>query len=364
MVSKENFKYFILLAFISIILYKIIDNPSKFISGIGGIASFLSPFLLGILFALLLDPLVKIFERIIKIPRILNILFGYIVISIIVLVGVKLLIPSLLNTLTQLINDMPYYIQLINGFLNKTISSTEVLESLSPHLQKSINNLLNQSIEILTNLSSNTFEYILSVASVLLNILMGIILSIYMLHDKEMIKLSCKKLLYASNSKKRADNILEFFKMSHDIFYSYIFGKFIDSLIVGIISFIVFKFVIKIEHVMFLCIIIFITNMIPYFGPFIGAIPPIFMTLTYSPVKSLWVAIFILILQQVDGNLIGPKVMGEQVGLSPLWIISAVLIGGALFGFIGVFVSVPIAAVIKSCIDKYIDRRIHFKDSL
>ncbi len=87
------------------------------------------------------------------------------------------------------------------------------------------------------------------------------------------------------------------------------------------------------------------------------------MTLVYSPMKSLWVFIFLLILQQLDGNLIGPKVMGDQIGLSPLWIISAVLIGGALFGIVGVFLSVPLAAVIKVTIDKYIDKKIHFKDS-
>ena len=104
--------------------------------------------------------------------------------------------------------------------------------------------------------------------------------------------------------------------------------------------------------------------MIPYFGPFIGAILPIFMTLTYSPVKALWVAIFILILQQLDGNFIGPKVMGEQVGLSPLWIISAVLIGGSLFGVVGVFLSVPIAAVIKTSLDEFVDNKIHTRDSL
>lgn len=364
MISKENFKYFIFLAFITIILYKIIDNPSQFISGIEGITVFLSPFLFGILFALLIDPLVKILDILTKMPRIINILFGYVVVTIIVLVGFKLLIPSLLNTLTQLIRDTPYYLQIINNFLNKIISSTELLESLSPHIQQSINDLLNQSIIFLTNLSSNTLEYILSVASILVNVLMGIILSIYMLYDKEMIKLGCKKLLYASYSKKKSDEIIEFAQMSHDIFYSYIWGKFIDSLIVGIISFIVFKFFINIEHVIFLSFTVFVTNMIPYFGPFIGAIPPIFMTLTYSPMKSLWVFIFILILQQIDGNLIGPKVMGEQVGLSPLWIISSVLIGGSLFGFIGVFLSVPVAAVIKASIDKYIDKKIHIYDSL
>ena len=115
------------------------------------------------------------------------------------------------------------------------------------------------------------------------------------------------------------------------------------------------------KEALFLSFIIFLTNIIPYFGPFIGAVFPIVMTLVYSPIKSLWVALFLLILQQLDGNLIGPKIMGDQVGLSPLWIISAVLIGGSLFGIIGVFLSVPIAAIIKFSIDKYVQNKIHIR---
>ena len=117
----------------------------------------------------------------------------------------------------------------------------------------------------------------------------------------------------------------------------------------------------SINNTLFLSFIVFLTNIIPYFGPFIGAVFPIAMTLIYSPIKALWVALFLLILQQLDGNLIGPKVMGDQVGLNPLWIISAVLIGGSLFGIIGVFLSVPIAAIIKFSIDKYVQNKIHIR---
>ena len=125
--------------------------------------------------------------------------------------------------------------------------------------------------------------------------------------------------------------------------------------IIGINFFLLFEY--------YLSFIIFLTNIIPYFGPFIGAVPPIIMTLAYNPIKAFWVAVFILVLQQIDGNFIGPKIMGDQVGLSPLWIISSVLIGGSLFGIIGVFLSIPIAAIIKYSIDKYVDKKIHIKDS-
>ena len=252
---------------------------------------------------------------------------------------------------------------MLNTFLNKYMSQAELLEAIVPHIQENLNSILNQVVDILTKVSKDFLVYIFTITSLLFNIVMGIILSIYMLFDKEKIGLGCKKILYSSTPKIKADETVEFFKMSHDIFYNYIIGKIIDSLIIGVLAFIGFQFIIKIENVLFLSFIVFLTNIIPYFGPFIGAVPPILMTLVYDPVKAFWVAIFIFILQQLDGNFIGPKVMGDQVGLSPLWIISAVLIGGALFGLIGVFLSVPVAAVIKASIDKYVDKNLHIKDS-
>lgn len=363
MVSKENIKYYIYIAFVSILIYKVIDDPMKFIAGIGGLASFLSPFLIGILFALLLNPMTMFFEKKFKLHRLINILLSYIIVFILLFLGFKLLIPAIVDTLNSLIQEIPNYIDMLNNFLDKFMSQTELFEAIAPHIQDNLNNILNQVVDILTKVSKDFLVYIFSITSLLFNIIMGIILSIYMLFDKEKIGLGCKKILYASNPKTKADAIVEFFRMSHDIFYSYMIGKIIDSLIIGGIAFVGFKFIIEIENVLFLSFIIFLTNIIPYFGPFIGAVPPILMTLVYDPVKAFWVAIFILLLQQVDGNFIGPKVMGDQVGLSPLWIISAVLIGGALFSLIGVFLSVPVAAVIKASIDKYVDKRLHIKDS-
>ncbi|WP_438618071.1 AI-2E family transporter [Paraclostridium sp.] len=262
-----------------------------------------------------------------------------------------------------MIIEIPNSINNIDMFLNKYLSNVSVLDNIIPILQKNLDSILNNIVNILSNISSDLFIYILSITSLFFNLLMGFILSIYILYDKEHIILSFKKLLYALVSKKRALEIIEFFNISNKIFYHYIIGQLINSIIIGILAFIGFKFIIHIKSSLFLSFIVSITNMIPYFGPFIGAVLPILMTLVYSPIKSLWVAFFILILQQIDGNILGPKIMGDCVGLSPLWIICAVLIGGSLFGFIGVFLSVPIAAIIKIYIDKYIDKNSNTKDS-
>jgi len=361
MITKKNIKYYILIAFISILLYKAIDSPRQIVNRINGLISFFSPFLVGILLTLLLNPLIMFLEKKFKTHRLVNIFFSYILISFVFSVGFKLLIPAIIDTLNTLIDEIPSTINMLNTFLNKYLTQSHVLENLIPYLQNNINSILTKLLDLFSKVSSDLFIYIFSITSLLFDIIMGIILSIYMLYDKEKIGLGCKKLLYAYFPINKANDIVEFFKVSHDIFYSYIIGKLIDSLIIGCLAFIGFKFILKINNTLFLSFIIFITNIIPYFGPVVGAVFPIVMTLVYSPIKALWVALFLLILQQLDGNLIGPKVMGEQVGLSSLWIISAVLIGGSLFGIIGVFLSVPIAAIIKYSLDKYIQRKIHIK---
>ena len=363
MISKENIKYCIFISFISILIYKIIDNPIKFVYSINALIKFLSPFLLGLFFSLLINPLMMLFEKTIKSPRLLNILFSYMIVFILLIIGFKLIIPTIIDTLNTLISEMPRYVNMLDNYLNSHISSSVLLEAILPHIQNNLNSILKRLLDMFSKVSLDFVVYIFTITSVLFNIIMGIILSIYMLYDKENIGIYLKNILYAIISKSKADKILDFFKMSSKIFYHYIIGKIIDSLIISILAFIGFKFILKIDNVLFLSFIIFLTNIIPYFGPLIGAIPPIIMTLAYSPIKALWVFIFIFILQQLDGNLIGPKIMGNQIGLGPLWIISSVLIGGALFGFIGLFLSVPLAAVIKISIDKFIDNKIKFKDS-
>ncbi|WP_438649918.1 AI-2E family transporter [Romboutsia sp.] len=318
---------------------------------------------MAILFALLINPLVIFFEKKFKFYKIINIFISYIIIFIIFIIVANIFIPSIIYTLNTLIKEIPHYISMVEDFLNNHLNQTDILEVLIPHIQNNINLILKEVINVFSKTSSDFMIYIFSLTSLLFNIIMGIILSIYMLYDKQNICQGCKNLLYCITTKNKAKSIIDFFAMCHDIFYHYIIGRVLDSIIIGILAFIGFKFILNIDNSLFLSFIIFLTNIIPYFGPFLGAIPPVAMSLIQGPVKAFWVLIFIFILQQIDGNIIGPKVMGDQVGLSPLWIISAVLLGGSLFGIIGVFLSVPIAAVIKSCIDKYIEKRLYIKDS-
>ncbi|MCC0636380.1 MULTISPECIES: AI-2E family transporter [unclassified Clostridioides] len=357
-ISKENVKYYLMVVFIGILFFKFINTPADFISSIEGLLSFFSPFLLAILLALLLNPLVMLFEIKFKTHRLLSIFLSYILIGIILAFGIRLLIPSIANTLNRLINEMPIYSDYIDNFIEKNMSNIDFLKALIPHIQHSLDNALKEASNFISRIPKNFLIYTLSISSMLFSMVMGFILSIYIIYDKEKIALGFKRLLYSSTARNKADDIIEFFRTTHDIFYDYLIGRILDSLIIGIIAFIGFQFIIRIENALFLASIIFLANIIPYLGPFIGAIPPVAMTILYSPQKTIWVIVFIFILQQLDGNFIEPKVMGNQVGIGAIWIISAILIGQSLFGFIGVFLSVPVAAVVKTSIDKYIDKRL------
>ncbi|MCC0695161.1 AI-2E family transporter [Clostridioides sp. ES-S-0048-02] len=357
-ISKENVKYYLIVVFIGILFFKFINTPADFISSIEGLLSFFSPFLLAILLALLLNPLVMLFEIKFKTHRLLSIFLSYILIGIILAFGIRLLIPSIANTLNRLINEMPIYSDYIDNFIEKNMSNIDFLKALIPHIQHSLDNALKEASNFISRIPKNFLIYTLSISSMLFSMVMGFILSIYIIYDKEKIALGFKRLLYSSTARNKADDIIEFFRTTHDIFYDYLIGRILDSLIIGIIAFIGFQFIIRIENALFLASIIFLANIIPYLGPFIGAIPPVAMTILYSPQKTIWVIVFIFILQQLDGNFIEPKVMGNQVGIGAIWIISAILIGQSLFGFIGVFLSVPVAAVVKTSIDKYIDKRL------
>ncbi len=229
MISKENIKYCIFIAFVSILIYKVLDNPLRFISGISGLISFLSPFLLGILFSLLINPMMMFIENKLKSPRLLNILISYMIVFIFIIVGFKLLIPAIIDTLNTLISEIPNYINMLDKLLNKYMSQDMLMEAIIPHIQNNINTILKELLDMFSKISSDLIVYIFTITSVLFNIIMGIILSIYMLYDKEKIGGSLKKILYAIIPKVNADNTISFFKMSNNIFYHYIIGKIIDS---------------------------------------------------------------------------------------------------------------------------------------
>ena len=171
--------------------------------------------------------------------------------------------------------------------------------------------------------------------------LLGLVISVYLLADKEKFIRGIKKNLYAFLGRENADKTIDFGNEVNSIFTNFFVGKLIDSTIIGILCFIGLS-LLKVRFALLLSIVVGIFNMIPYFGPFIGAVPAIVITLFYNPIQALWVTLFIFGLQQFDGIILGPKILGDKVGVSPFYIILAIMIGGGFFGPMGMLMGVPV----------------------
>ena len=192
---------------------------------------------------------------------------------------------------------------------------------------------------------ANIAKYSMQVGSFFADLIIAVIVSIYLMFSKEKLLAQTKKLLYAIMSERTVETIIRVTDESHKTFSGFINGKLIDSLIIGVLCFIgmtIFKF----EYSLLISFIVGVTNIIPFFGPIIGAVPSVLLLLMIDPWHALWFAIFVLVLQQLDGNVIGPKILGDSTGLSPLWVMFAIIVGGELFGVVGMFIGVPLFAVL------------------
>lgn len=327
----------------------------------------ISPFIMGFAIAYVMNPFMTFFERNFirilpffdkhrKITRILCILLNYtIVIGGTVWIVIYLL-PEIRHSIIAFATNISVYSDAMNMRIRHIFDQIPYIDS------GEVNNVINRMLEPVQNASANAPEIleaiavnIYSVGRITLNFIMAIFIAFYMLYDKERFAGKAHKTVYALSTEEKAAHFLKNANRIHHIFNDFIVGKALDSLIIGILAFIVLTFM-QAPFPLILALIIGVTNMIPYFGPFIGAIPAILITLLINPPLAIAVGIFLLILQQFDGNILGPKILGDSVDLSPLWIILAVMVGGAVMGPIGMFIGVPILATIKVFASEYIDR--------
>ena len=215
-------------------------------------------------------------------------------------------------------------------------------DTVLPNVQTWLKEELIPSVQSLVSGISNS---VINVFAWIKNILIGIIVSVYLLYGRKKFAAQAKLCLYSIFSKKRADWILKEATYADRMFSGFLSGKLLDSAIIGVICAIVCS-ILGIPNTALISVIVGVTNIIPFFGPFIGAIPSAILILIESPIKCLWFVIFIIILQQIDGNIIGPKILGNTTGVSSFWVLFSILLFGGLWGFLGMIVGVPLFAVI------------------
>lgn len=273
---------------------------------------------------------------------------------------IVMIIPQLFTSISNIIVQFPNYVTNLETFITKLLKDNPDIEKIANDMisqySGELNDWLNTKLIPQVNIIVKEVSVsLIGVIKVLWNLIIGIIVSIYLLNSKETFAGQCKKIIYAYMSESHANRFIEDVRFADKTFGGYIIAKLIDSLIIGILCFIGIS-IMNMPYPVLIAVIIGVTNIIPFFGPYIGAIPSILLILMVDPVKALTFTIFVLILQQIDGNFIGPKLLGDKTGLSSFWVIFSITVMGGYFGVLGMAIGVPVFAIIYAAIRRKVNQ--------
>lgn len=346
------------ISFIIMLMYKLLDKIGDVTSFIGFFVTVSKPIIIGLVLAYLMNPLMKWIEKKTSLKRGTSIAIVYLGFIGILGILIAFILPSIISSISDIVVNFPVYMEKMNTFGNEMITKFEAayggdIESMLN--SETFTKFTNKLGEVMNDLLANTLAGIASFSSGIFKFIMGLIISIYVLKDKERFASGTKRLVFAALNENKAKGFMIFSREVDFIFSRYISGKLLDSSIIAVLAF-VGLWLIGAPYHLLLAIIIGVTNMIPYFGPFIGGAPAVIITLFYSPMTALWVLLFILVLQQFDGNILGPKILGDSVGVGPFWIMLAIIIGGGLFGVLGMLIGVPVIVVILNAVNRIVDK--------
>ena len=320
---------------------------------IGFVIAYLLNFILAFLekHILSINPMSKLKK---KTKRGISITLTYLISFTVIYLFGKFVIPQVIDSVTLLVNDIPNYI----ANLSKTFEDlSKVINIDQKYLGVALEKwqeLLNYILTLLTNLLPVLGNLLKNTISSIWNLILGLIISIYMLIDKEKFAALSTKITFALFSKENANTLLKLARRSNKTFGNFLIGKIIDSAIIGVLTFIILS-IFKMPYTILISVIIGITNIIPFFGPFFGAIPSFLIILLVSPTKALWFLAIIIVIQQLDGNIIGPKILGDSIGISAFWILFSLLVAGKLLGLVGMIIGVPLFAIVYSIIKDIIE---------
>ena len=337
------------------------------------------PFIYGIAIAYIMNPIVKFFENKVfnkllkkiknkkkkdrkKLLRVLALCTSTIIFFGLLITSVSFLIPELLKSIEMLILNINTYLSNSKELLIKLFGGSDAIIEFVNDNYGRFSEFMNESFNqgLFDNMMTTISNSIFGTLKFLYNLIIGYIVAIYILFDKEKFKAQSKKLLYTIFSYDKVNIILENTRYTDKVFGGFFAGKLLDSLIIGIICFLC-MLAMRMPYSLIVSVIVGVTNIIPYFGPFIGAIPSAFLIFLVSPGKSLLFIIFIFVLQQIDGNIIGPKILGSKTGLSSFWVLFSLLIFGGLFGMVGMILGVPLFSILYSFINGVLKRRLKEK---
>lgn len=353
------------------IFYLAISRLGELTSKISEFMQIMQPFIIGFAIAYILNFVLDFYEKKVftkdvldklklKSKRGVALLLTYITAFIIIGLFIQFVLPQLIESIVGLANDIPGYITKATSFVEETASKLDLEAQFYDTIVENVNSFINYIIKLATDLIPVMGSFVANIASSIWNIILGLIISAYMLIDKERFFGLSKKLTYALLSEEKAERVLELTHRSNSTFGKFLSGKILDSTIIGVLTFVILM-VFDMPYALLVSVIIGVTNIIPFFGPFIGAIPAFIIIVFISPVKALWFILIIVIIQQIDGNIIGPKILGDSIGISAFWILFSIMIAGKILGFVGMIIGVPLFAVIYSLIKESVEAKLKDK---
>lgn len=354
------------------------NNVFEILSTINGI---LTPFYIGIIMAYLLCPVYNRtlryvyktnrgrfgkYTRDYKLARLVATFMALMVLLFVIVGFLMLIIPELVNSIVGLVSDIPQFVEHFTEWVQKHIAQNPELAALIQGRVETASetllvwaqeNVIPGAEAILAGVS----EGIMNTFATIVDLLVSLVICVYILNSKEIFQAQARKFILAVFSPKKADDIFEFGRICNETFGGFINGKIIDSIIIGIICFIAMN-LLGLPLAVLISVVVGVTNIIPFFGPFIGAIPSVILLLFISPWDALEFGIMVLVLQQVDGNIIGPKILGKTTKLASFWVMFAILVGGGLFGFVGMVLGVPTMAVFYVYMKRMINGKLAARD--
>lgn len=366
---------------ISLVLLAIVLNLSAVGEMLKSIQSVISPMLIGLVLAYLMNPLMNFMDKRLypwflrrkvtekkakRRSRVISMIFALLVMLVLVYEFCALLLPQLYESIVGIVNNFSGYYTTIEGWLTAFLAD-------NPGMQSYANRLISEAFELIRNWATNgllpSIETILtgltssifSVVRALLNVLIGVFAAVYMLYSRDTFLAQSKKIVVALCKEQTADRILDIGRRVHTVFSGFIIGKIVDSLIIGVLCYIGMR-ILRLPYPELIATVVGVTNVIPFFGPFIGAVPCAFLILLVNPLQAVYFVIFILVLQQLDGNVIGPRILGDTIGISGFWVLVSITVAGGLFGFAGMVLGVPVFAVAYMLIGDFISYKLRNKE--
>ncbi len=357
---------------LGVLLFSALANFSNVSKIIGWVLGLFTPFAVGLGVAYLLNMPMRFLERTLygrlksrKVARLLSLTTVYLLALLLIVVLMLMILPQLVDSLVSLLGNIPQYLGNISELASWLTGYFNLEPDALDFFVVSYQDFVNQAISFVRGALPDVLNWSIKIGSGLVSGLTAVIASIYLLISKEKLLGQCKKVMFALLPQKRAEGLLQVGRMSNRVFSGFIGGKIIDSAIIGLICYVFMwitnTFFFPMPLSLLISIIIGITNIIPFFGPFIGAIPSVLLLLLVNPGSALIFAIFVIFLQQFDGNILGPKILGDSTGLPALWVLVAIIIGGGLFGFLGMVLGVPAVAVLYTLSSNFVAKRLQKK---